>query len=139
DKIGGRTLIYCGDKFAKCEFSKAPSIGRSHPGLPVKVVDEEIYHRPPTMMIATVDKFAMMAWRPEVRTLFGQVREECDRHGLLWPAHEGGGGHRAQKQYPAAKVKPTRSVRPPDLIIQDEFHLNRGPLGTMVGLYDTAV
>ena len=31
--------------------------------MPVLVVDEEIYHRPPTMMIATVDKFAMMAWR----------------------------------------------------------------------------
>ena len=52
---------------------------------PVVVVDEEIYHRPPSMMIATVDKFAMMAWRGETRTLFGRATNECPRHGLLWP------------------------------------------------------
>lgn len=139
DKIAGRTAIYCGDKLSQCEFTKARSSNNAHPGLPVKVVDEEIYHRPPTMMIATVDKFAMMAWRVEVRTLFGNVREECERHGFLWPGHDCGGGHRARKTYSAARVKPVRAVRPPDLIIQDEFHLISGPLGTMVGLYETAV
>jgi len=139
DKTGGRTAIYCGDKLSQCEFSKAKSSTNAHPGLPVKVVDEEIYHRPPTMMIATVDKFAMMAWRAEVRALFGNVREECERHGLLWPGHDCGGGHKARKPHPAAKVKAVRGVRPPDLIIQDEFHLISGPLGTMVGLYETAV
>lgn len=139
DKVAGRTAIYCGDKFSRCEFTKAKSSANSHPGIPVKLVDEEIYHRPPTMMIATVDKFAMMAWRTEVRTLFGKVREECERHGLLWPGHYCGGGHRAGKSHAAAKVKQVRAVRPPDLIIQDEFHLISGPLGTMVGLYETAV
>lgn len=139
DKVEGRTAIYCGDKLARCEFSKAKSYGNAHPGLPVKVVDEEIYHRPPTMIIATVDKFAMTAWRAEVRTLFGRVRDECDRHGLLWPDHGCGSGHRASGPRPAAKVKAVRALRPPDLIIQDEFHLISGPLGTMVGLYETAV
>jgi len=139
DRILGRTLIHCGDKLGACEFSRAGSSGRAHPGLPVKVVDEEIYHRPPTMMIATVDKFAMMAWRPEVRALFGRVDEQCERHGLLWPGHDCGTGHRARGAHPSAKVKPVRTVRPPDLIIQDEFHLISGPLGTMVGLYESAV
>ncbi|WP_386069784.1 DISARM system helicase DrmA [Tahibacter sp. UC22_41] len=139
DKTAGRTAIYCGDKLSQCEFTKARSSGNAHPGLPVKLVDEEIYHRPPTMMISTVDKFAMMAWRAEVGTLFGNVREECERHGLLWPGHGCGSGHRARKPHPAAKVKAVVGVRPPDLIIQDEFHLIGGPLGTMVGLYETAV
>ena len=138
DKIAGRTLIHCGDRLGRCEFSKAKSSGQPHPGLPVRVVDEEIYHRPPTMMIATVDKFAMMSWRPEVRTLFGRIGQECSRHGLLWPSHGCGTGHRAKGAYPAASVKPVRAIRPPDLIIQDEFHLISGPLGTMVGLYETA-
>ena len=139
DRIVGRTLIHCGDKLGTCEFSRAGSSRLAHPGLPVKVVDEEIYHRPPTMMIATVDKFAMMAWRPEVRNLFGRVDEECERHGLLWPRHDCGTGHRARGSHPAAKVKQVRTLRPPDLIIQDEFHLISGPLGTMVGLYESAV
>jgi hypothetical protein len=139
DKTACRTSIYCGDKLSQCPFSKARSADRPHPGIPVRVVDEEIYHRPPSMMIATVDKFAMMAWRPEVRTLFGRVREECSRHGLLWPGHDCGTGHRARKPHPAAKVMPVRALRPPDLIIQDEFHLISGPLGTMVGLYESAV
>jgi hypothetical protein len=139
DRTICRTSIYCGDKLSRCPFSKARSADRPHPGIPVEVVDEEIYHRPPSMIIATVDKFAMMAWRPEVRALFGRVREECSRHGLLWPGHDCGTGHRARRPHPAAKVTPVRAVRPPDLIIQDEFHLISGPLGTMVGLYESAV
>lgn len=139
DRVLGRTSLYCGDKLGQCEFSKAKSQGNAYPGVPVKVVDEELYHRPPSMMIATVDKFAMMAWRAETRTLFGNVREECGRHGLLWPGHDCGTGHASKSGHGAAKVKPIRAVRPPDLIIQDEFHLISGPLGTMVGLYETAV
>ena len=139
DKVAGRTTIYCGDKKGRCDFSKGKSSKLSHPGLPVLVVDEEIYHRPPTMMIATVDKFAMMAWRGPVRTLFGKVSQECPRHGLLWPDAECNGKHTAGKGHPATSVKIIKPIRPPDLIIQDEFHLISGPLGTMVGLYETAV
>ncbi|MDW8265063.1 MAG: DISARM system helicase DrmA [Gemmataceae bacterium] len=139
DKNRGRTIVYCGDVMSRCPFSRGRSSDSAHPGIPVLTVDEEIYHRPPTMMIATVDKFAMMAWRGEVRTLFGRVDKECERHGFLWPGCECNTGHRASKGLPAAAVRPVSPIRPPDLIIQDEFHLISGPLGTMVGLYETVV
>ncbi|MFT3756953.1 MAG: DISARM system helicase DrmA [Pseudoxanthomonas sp.] len=139
DKGSGRTFVFCGDKKGRCDFSKGKSSKQPHPGIPVLVVDEEIYHRPPTMMIATVDKFAMMAWRGQVRTLFGRVGQECERHGLLWQGADCNGNHQAGKGLPSSKVKAINPIRPPDLIIQDEFHLISGPLGTMVGLYETAV
>lgn len=139
DKARKRTEIYCGDKKGRCAFSKGKSSKNAHPGIPVVVVDEEIYHRPPSMMIATVDKFALMAWRGEARTLFGRATKECPRHGLLWPEADCTGKHRAFGGMPSTDTLSISPIRPPDLIIQDEFHLISGPLGTMVGLYETAI
>jgi hypothetical protein len=132
----GKTIVYCGDKFSRCEFSKRHA---KNFGLPVVVVDEEIYRRPPSMLIATVDKFALMAWRGPARTLFGKATQECPRHGLLWPDADCTGNHNRRGDLERTTVRNIRPLRPPDLIIQDEFHLISGPLGTMVGLYETAV
>lgn len=132
----GRTYTYCSDALGRCEFtpSKAPD-----EGLPVVVVDEEIYRLLPSMMIATVDKFAQMPWRGEVQSLFGRVSGLCQRHGFLSPDDEDSGNHAASRGLPRVARQPHVFVRPPDLIIQDELHLISGPLGTMVGLYETAV
>jgi len=132
----GRTFIFCGDPKQKCEFSRAKS---RNLGLPVVVVDDEIYRYPPSILIATVDKFAMMAWRGQVRTLFGRTTQECERHGLLWSGAACTGNHRKSGSLRPTSVRQIMPIRPPDLIIQDEFHLISGPLGTMVGLYETAV
>lgn len=132
----GRTILYCGDKLGRCEFSRAKS---KDLGLPVLVVDDEIYRRPPSMLIATVDKFAMIAWRGQVRTLFGRARMECPRHGLRWPGSICNGRHPRRGSLLPVDPKYIKTIRPPDLIIQDELHLISGPLGTMVGLYETAV
>jgi hypothetical protein len=133
----GRTITYCGDKFGQCLFSKRQA---ANEGLPVVVVDEEIYRRLPTLLIATVDKFAQMPWKGEVQMLFGQVSGICDRHGFKSPEIEDSTFHAKSKLgLPAAKLREHQPLRPPDLIIQDELHLISGPLGTLVGLYETAV
>jgi hypothetical protein len=133
----GRTLTYCGDKFGQCLFSKRQA---ANEGLPVVVVDEEIYRRLPTLLIATVDKFAQMPWKGEVQMLFGQVNGICDRHGFKSPEIEDSTFHPKSKfGLPSVKLKEHPPLRPPDLIIQDELHLISGPLGTLVGLYETAI
>lgn len=139
DRDQGWTRIYCPNSLSDtpCRFTR---VTEGSIGLPVIVVDEELYRRPPSMLIATVDKFALMAWRGEIRTLFGQAEKECPRHGLMWPdVADCTGNHALKGNLPKTVVRQISPLRPPDLIIQDEFHLISGPLGTMVGLYETAI
>lgn len=94
----GTVVLHCPDR--DCEF---------HGRLPILVIDEDIYEEPPSMIVGTVDKFALLAWQPQARAIFG-----IDGRG-------------------------ERIVSPPDLIIQDELHLISGPLGSVVGLYEPVV
>lgn len=100
-ELHDRVVFRCPD--SSCRYG-----GRSQT-LPVHVVDEDIYQVRPSLVIGTVDKFAMLAWAPAARSLFG-----LDADG-------------------------TREVSPPNLIIQDELHLISGPLGSMVGLYEAVI
>ncbi|MFO0905842.1 MAG: helicase-related protein [Pirellulales bacterium] len=133
----GRTLTYCGDKFGQCLFSKRQA---ANEGLPVVVVDEEIYRRLPTLLIATVDKFAQMPWKGEVQMLFGQVSGICDRHGFKSPEIEDSTFHPKSKLgLPGEGSRSTRRCVHPISSSKTSCDLISGPLGTLVGLYETAI
>lgn len=134
----GRTLMYCGDPRGECPFSRRNA---QYEGLPVVVVDEEIYRQLPALLIATVDKFAQLPWNGCTQMLFGHVDRYCERHGFGSPELGDESAHRAlpNEGLPAVTVRAHGPLRPPDLIIQDELHLLSGPLGTLVGLYETAI
>jgi hypothetical protein len=131
-----RTVLYCGDSMGRCPFSERNS---PNEGIPAMVVDDEIYRNPPGLLIATVDKFAQMPWKGEIQMLFGQVSRYCPRHGFRSPEIYDSDSHPGAPGLPAVKSEDCPLLRPPDLIIQDELHLISGPLGSMVGLYETAI
>ncbi|MFN2136853.1 MAG: helicase-related protein, partial [Candidatus Promineifilaceae bacterium] len=132
----GRTFQYCSDFMGSCPFSFKQSPDE---GIPIVVVDEEIYRLLPSLVIATVDKFAQMPWKGPTQMLFGRVDGYCPRHGFRSSDLEDSDSHPKKGPFPAVKTKPIGPLRPPDLIIQDELHLISGPLGTLMGLYETAV
>jgi len=76
-----------------------------HAGLPIYVVDEDIYKKRPTLLLSTIDKFARIVWDELTSSLFGTENDTL----------------------------------PPELIIQDELHLISGPLGSISGLYESAL
>src|SRR5205823_5738973 len=74
----------------------------------------------------TVDKFASLPWVGPSGALLGGA-DRHDASGFYGPAEPGRG------------ARLSAPLLPPDLIIQDELHLISGPLGTMAGLYETAI
>lgn len=98
-QTGRRGYFYFKCVNNECAFHKSK--------LPIQVVDEMLYRQPPTLLFATVDKFAILASQKEGET------------------------HKFFNSFSEAL--------PPDLIIQDELHLISGPLGSIVGIFESVV
>jgi hypothetical protein len=100
--------------------------------VPAYTVDDQVYGRCPSMVIATVDKFARLPFEPRAAAMFGVVDSYHPRLGYFRDPPE-------REPTPRGHVVSVGPLEPPDLIIQDELHLLEGPLGSLVGLYETAV
>ncbi len=100
---GEGPLLHCTD--ASCTFGQE----QSKQWLPIEVIDERIYRLPPSLVIGTADKLAIVAYRPDAGAIFGR---------------RVAGGQSQQIAFP------------PGIIVQDELHLISGPLGTVYALYE---
>jgi hypothetical protein len=112
--------------------------------IPAYTVDDQIYHKCPSLVIATVDKFARLAFEPKAGAMFGNVEFFHSRWGYYregCPPSAPGNLPTGFVAHPPPLGLRTTSVpfNRPDLILQDELHLIEGPLGSMVGLYETAI
>lgn len=105
--------IMCNTK--DCTFSGI--VPNEKNSLPLRLLDEDVYKAPPTLLFGTVDKFAALA---------NKVSKEInlDSRRIL--------GKRDTE-------KGKNNVYPPELIIQDELHLLLGPLGSAVGLFEKGI
>ncbi|WP_342425295.1 DISARM system helicase DrmA [Paenibacillus sp. FSL L8-0502] len=137
DKKNRRILIGCSRR--ECEFHRL----KNPEGIPAVVTDEEIYRLLPTLLIGTVDKFARLPWVGETQSLFGKVKGQIQPWGFVpegaAPNTQGWIKDVLKTSTITGDSMDQRELLPPELVIQDELHLISGPLGTMVGLYETAI
>ncbi len=92
--------------------------------IPIFFVDEKIFHLLPSVIIATVDKFAQIPLEEKSRYshIFNYVNE----------AYCGVFNRNSTS-------KNIFFIPPPNLVLQDELHLIQGTLGSLVGFYETMV
>jgi hypothetical protein len=103
--------------------------------IPALTVDDQVYGQCPTMIVSTVDKFARLPFEPKSASLFGNV----DHYHCVKGFYRHTGKHPDPIGRKIVNYTKIRTLDTPDLIIQDELHLIDGPLGSMVGIYETAV
>lgn len=125
-----------------------PFVKEGNIPIPAYTVDEQIYHRCPTILVCTADKIAQFAFEPRAGALFGDVKCFNKYYGYL-----------RDKPYQANSTddpylpKTTKKMalnnqqiryqikkfKPQELIVQDELHLMDGALGSMFGLYELMI
>jgi hypothetical protein len=110
-KLNGRNSLR-----GKCEGNGC--IFNSDEGIPFTPIDDDILNNPPSILLATADKFVQVAYNRESSDKYNGGLKQDTRNLLGFNGNQ---------------------TRPPDLVIQDELHLLTGPLGSLAGLLETAI
>lgn len=103
--------------------------------IPAYTADAQVYTRCPSIIIATVDKFARLPFEPRSAAIFGNV----NKYDSIWGYHRDIAPPDKGNSKKNGVIVDVSGFLPPELIIQDELHLIEGPLGSMVGLYETSI
>ena len=107
--------------------------------IPGLTVDDQIYKTLPTMIISTVDKFARLPFKPSIGGFFGNVEYCHILHGYYRNINDHPKPHGKPTKKYYRKLNKLEIPHPPNFIIQDELHLIEGPLGSMVGIYESCI
>jgi len=114
----GRPTLHVSCENSECPFNDE---------LPFTCIDEDIYLNPPTILLSTADKFIQIAYNKAANSIkFNNQYDLID--GSKYTIRRMLGFEKSENGPP-----------PPELIIQDELHLLTGPLGTIAGLFETAL
>ena len=126
----------------RCTADSCPG-GRSR--LPVYVVDDDVYRFLPTVIVATVDKLAVLGQNRGFHNILGRFDVLCHKHGVSFgtsnracPAAQALGQGEGTDRCGEAVVERGPFREPaPSLLIQDELHLLNEDLGAFDAHYET--
>lgn len=105
--------------------------------LPLFMVDNEIYRYLPSVVVSTIDKLATVGLQSAFKSIFGQVKYKCPKHGYSHNKY-------CIESYSSKCNETLKEVEKlndpaPTLFIQDELHLIRESLGTFASHYLTFI
>jgi hypothetical protein len=125
----------------------SPSCPGGDKRLPVYIIDADVYRFLPTVLVATVDKFALLGQNQRLANLLGRIDLICHKHGASFS--------KTNRECEAAvalangeRVESCRGDRieygpfhdlAPALLVQDEMHLLSEELGAFDAHYETAM
>lgn len=107
--------------------------------LPLYVTDREVYRFAPTFVVATIDKISIIGMQRRMRTLFGQAKIRCDKHGYSGESAcvAADAPLSLEGECDETDWERVESADPPSLLIQDELHLLREEFGAFDSHYET--
>lgn len=102
-------------------------------GLPLYIIDREIYRYLPSVVVSTLDKVALFGWNVRAANILGLVSHKCPVHGYSWNAKCDVDGCRESL---VAVGDDDRALLRPSIQVQDELHLIKEDLGSFASHYE---